>query len=182
METKRLILRPFQVEDASALYALASDHEIGPNAGWPVHQSIAESKKVIETSLSKINQYAIVLKATNKLIGAIGLNTDMKRENPKILSLGYWIGREFWGNAYAVEASKQILKYAFEELKLMGVSIVHYEGNEKSKRVIAKLGFVYEGTLRYASSRYDGVVVDEVEYLMDKEVYNKVKEYLWRVK
>lgn len=37
LETKRLILRPWQEEDAASLYRYASDPQVGPIAGWPVH-------------------------------------------------------------------------------------------------------------------------------------------------
>ena len=46
IETKRLIFRRWTKEDAAALYALASDPEVGPHAGWPVHTSIEESRAV----------------------------------------------------------------------------------------------------------------------------------------
>ena len=180
METKRLVLRPFQIEDAKQLYELAKDINVGTNAGWPPHKSVEESRKIIETVFCQDDQYAIFLKETNELIGAVGLSPDTKRLNPCIKSLGYWIGQKFWGNGYATEASKRVLIYAFEEKKLNGVSVVHFSINEKSKNVISKLGFVYEGTLRYASRRYDGVELDDVEYLMDKEQYEKVKDDLWR--
>lgn len=48
IETKRLIFRRWTKEDAAALYALASDPEVGPHAGWPVHTSIEESRAVIK--------------------------------------------------------------------------------------------------------------------------------------
>jgi len=173
-------LRPFRKEDAQALYMLAKDEDVGVNAGWPSHKSIEESEKIIETIFSNSNQYALILKETNELIGAIGLNPDLKRTNPRIKSLGYWIGQKFWENGYATEASKRILIYAFEEMNLDGISVVHYNTNEKSKKVILKLGFVYEGTFRYATRRYDGVVLDDVEYLMDRTLYEKVNNNLRR--
>ena len=52
IETKRLIFRRWTKEDAAALYALASDPEVGPHAGWPVHTSIEESRAVIKEYFS----------------------------------------------------------------------------------------------------------------------------------
>lgn len=57
METKRLVLRPFQIEDAKQLYELAKDINVGANAGWPPHKSVEESKKIIETVFCEDDQY-----------------------------------------------------------------------------------------------------------------------------
>ena len=45
METKRLILRPWQVEDAESCYRYAKNPNIGPKAGWPVHESVETAGK-----------------------------------------------------------------------------------------------------------------------------------------
>lgn len=59
----------------------------------------------------------------------------------------------------------RILKYAFGELDLMVVAVCHYPLNVKSKRVIEKCGFTYEGTLR----KYSKNLSDSVRYSMTKE-------------
>ncbi|MCI7367055.1 MAG: GNAT family N-acetyltransferase, partial [[Clostridium] innocuum] len=52
LETKRLILRPWQVEDAESCYRYAKNPNIGPKAGWPVHESVENSREIIRTVLS----------------------------------------------------------------------------------------------------------------------------------
>lgn len=49
METERILLRPWQDSDAETLFKYASDPEVGPRAGWPPHQSVEESLKIIRT-------------------------------------------------------------------------------------------------------------------------------------
>ena len=49
IETPRLLLRPWSMDDAEQLFALASDPDVGPRAGWPPHQSVEESREVIRT-------------------------------------------------------------------------------------------------------------------------------------
>ena len=62
LETKRLKLRPWRIEDAPALYKYASDPKVGPIAGWPVHTDIEFSKQVIKDVFSTDGIYAIVPK------------------------------------------------------------------------------------------------------------------------
>ena len=52
METKRLILRPWSLDDASSLYKYAQDPAVGPIAGWPPHTSVENSREVIRTIFS----------------------------------------------------------------------------------------------------------------------------------
>ena len=73
IQTERLILRPWNIADATALYKYAKDPEIGENAGWAPHESIDESKEIIKTVFSKPKIYAIVLKGTEQPIGCVGL-------------------------------------------------------------------------------------------------------------
>ncbi|UNT94297.1 GNAT family N-acetyltransferase [Allobaculum sp. Allo2] len=72
-QSERLILRPWKAEDAQVLYELANDPDVGPAAGWPVHQSEEESRQIIESVLSNPLDFAICLKETSTPIGAISL-------------------------------------------------------------------------------------------------------------
>ena len=60
METARIILRPWQEDDAEVLFKYASDPELGPLAGWPPHKSVDESREVIRTIFSKEGMWAVV--------------------------------------------------------------------------------------------------------------------------
>ena len=72
METARIILRPWQEDDAEVLFKYASDPELGPLAGWPPHKSVDESREVIRTLFSKEGMWAVVWKATGEPIGCVG--------------------------------------------------------------------------------------------------------------
>ena len=72
METDRIVLRRWQETDAAALFRYASDPEVGPRAGWPVHESPEESLDVIRTYFNNDATWAIVFKKTNEPIGCIG--------------------------------------------------------------------------------------------------------------
>ncbi len=99
METERLVLRPWEEDDAEELYRYAKDPAVGPIAGWPPHKSVENSREVIRDVLSAPETYAVVLKETEKPIGSIGL---LFGENGTIpiasgeAELGYWIGAPYW--------------------------------------------------------------------------------------
>ena len=56
------------------MYDYASDDRVGPNAGWPVHKSIEDSKAIVDMFITGDEEYAVVLKKENKVIGGVGLH------------------------------------------------------------------------------------------------------------
>ncbi len=147
LQTKRLILRPWREDDAEDLYKYACDPDVGPIAGWPVHTSVENSREIIRSVLSVPETYAVCLKENGRAIGSIGLKlkgaTDMTDREDEC-ELGFWIGKPFWGQGFIPEASRELLRHAFEELGMCAVWCGYYDGNEKSRRVQEKLGFVYQ--------------------------------------
>ena len=141
LETERLILRPWSEDDAEELYKYAKDIDVGPMAGWPVHTSVENSREIIRTVLSAPETYAVCLKETGKPIGSIGLHRNDLAEKDDEYELGYWIGKPFWGQGLIPEASREILRYAFEDLEMSRIWCGYYDGNEKSHKVQIKLGF-----------------------------------------
>ena len=146
LKTERLILRPWYEEDAEDLYKYAKDPDIGPIAGWPPHKSVENSLEIIRNVLAVPETYAVCLKENNKAIGSIGLHRNDLAEREDELELGYWLGKPFWGQEIIPEAGREILRHAFEDLKMNAVWCGHYDGNTKSRRVMEKLGFVYHHT------------------------------------
>ena len=145
-ETDRLILRPWREDDAEELYKYASDPEVGPPAGWPPHTSVENSCEIIKTVFSAPDTFAVCLKDNGKPIGCIGFHRNDLAEKDDEYELGYWIGKPFWGKGLIPEASYEMLRYAFEDLKMNRIWCGHYDGNIKSRRVQEKLGFVYHHT------------------------------------
>lgn len=149
LTTERLLLRPWETTDAESLYEYAKDPDVGPIAGWPPHQSVEESRRIIETVFAAPESYAICERDSGVAIGAIALKmgdaTDMT-DRADECELGYWLGKPFWGRGYMPEAAAEILRHAFEDLGMRAVWCGYYEGNLKSKRVQEKLGFIYNHT------------------------------------
>ena len=149
LHTQRLILRKWTQADADSLFEYASSPEVGPVAGWPAHKSAEESRNVIKNALNGAECYAICEKENNIAIGSAELklngHTDMTQREDEC-ELGYWLGKPFWGRGYMPEAAQELLKHAFEDLGMRAVWCGYYDGNEKSKRVQQKLGFVFHHT------------------------------------
>ena len=95
LQTQRLLLRPWQEDDADELYKYAKELQVGPAAGWPAHTSVENSREIIRTVLSAVETYAVVLKQTYKPVGSIGLMIG-RQSNIGLpdneCEVGYWIG------------------------------------------------------------------------------------------
>ena len=178
IETPRLLLRPWSMDDAEQLFALAQDPDVGPRAGWPPHQSVDESREVIRTVFANDHTWAIVLKETDELIGCMGYYTH-EESNIGIgemdAELGYWIGKPYWGQGLIPEASRALMRYAFEELGMRAVWCGYYDGNEKSRKVQTKLGFVYQHKTEGLEVRLMNEIRTGHCNLMTKERWQKVE-------
>ena len=102
------------------------------------------SLEIIRTVLSAPDTFAVCLKENGKLIGSIGFHRNDLAEDDDEYELGYWIGKPFWGQGLIPEAAREMLRYAFEDLGMNRIWCGYYDGNEKSRRVQEKLGFVYQ--------------------------------------
>ncbi len=147
LETERLILRPWEDADAPACYRYAKDPRVGPRAGWPPHTDLDNTRQVIRDILAVPETYAIVLRETGEPVGSIGLHfkSDLAQGDDEA-ELGYWIAVPYWGRGLVPEAARAVLRHAFENLRLSRVWAGYYDGNEQSKRVQEKLGFVFQRT------------------------------------
>lgn len=149
LETKRLILRPWQTDDAEALYALAREPDIGPAAGWVPHISVEDSRHVIESILAPPDTWALVSKQTRLPVGSIGVFPTRAEGAPDgDLELGFWVGKPYWGQGLAPEAVVWALHRCFAQPDCERVWCGYFDGNEKSRRVQEKCGFVYHHTER----------------------------------
>lgn len=175
LETERLLLRQWTMDDVDDMYAYAQNPKIGPAAGWKPHESREESEGVVKSWLQSPEVWAIEEKASGRVIGSIGLHKDAARSNPFARMIGYVLREESWGKGYMPEAVRCMTQFAFEELCMDVLSIQHYEFNKQSRRVIEKCGYTLEGTLRRASSIFDGSVHDCWMWSMLREEYFAAK-------
>lgn len=95
---------------------------------------------------NKAIRFSIIEIESNEIIGSCGYNS-IDFENAKA-EIGYDIARAFWGRGYASEAICSLLDYAFSSLKLNRIEAKVEPENVKSVKVLQKLNFTFEGTLR----------------------------------
>ncbi len=178
LETKRLILRPWEEGDAEALFKYASHPDVGPIAGWPAHTSVENSREIIKSVLSAPHTFAVVLKETGEPVGSIGLKLDDACKlciSHTESEIGYWLGVPYWGQGIIPEAVRKIIQYGFEVLRLERIWCVCFEGNTKSKRVQEKCGFKYHHTAYNVPCAIKGVFRTEHITCLSKEDWQSIK-------
>ncbi len=170
LETERLLLRPFTEDDLPDFFAYCHNPNVGNNAGWKPHDTPKESLEILRSVfIEKENRWAIVKKSSRKLLGAIGLTPDTLRKNPRALMLGYWLGEDYWGCGYALEAAQKIIDYGFDSLGAALVTANCYPENERSLRLLSRLDFVFEGTLHCAELLQTGEMRDYMCYYKERK-------------
>ena len=148
IETERLILRAFKQTDLESFYEYASVEGVGEMAGWKHHESIDESRKIMDSFINNDKVFAICLKENNKVIGSIGIEkygledalTEFK--NYRGRELGYVLSKDYWGKGLMPEAVNAVIEYLFNDLDYDFLLCGYYNFNERSKRVQTKCGFI----------------------------------------
>ena len=116
IETNRLILRAFNENDLDDFYEYAKVPGVGEMAGWHDHNSIGETKRILELFIKEDNVFAIVEKNTNKVIGSIGiekygLEDKLTEFNGYIgREIGYVLSKDYWGKGIMAEACLAIIE------------------------------------------------------------------------
>ena len=147
IETKRLILRPWTLEDVDDLFKYASNPDVGPRAGWSPHKDKEESLERVKHFIEGKKTFALVYKENNKVIGSLGLEKygleDQLSEFFELQGreIGYVLSKDYWGQGLMPEAVKAIIDYCFNVLNFDFLLCGHFDKNAQSKRVQEKCGF-----------------------------------------
>ncbi len=169
IETERLILRRFTVEDAGDMFEnWASDPEVTKFLTWPAHTSEDVTKTLLADWVTRYENgeyfnWAMELKETGKVIGNISV--VKLNENTEAADIGYCMSRAYWGRELMPEALKAVMDFLFDKVGLNRVAACHDVNNPKSGRVMDKAGMKQEGILRAAGKNNQGIC-DEVWHAM----------------
>lgn len=161
METDRLILRRFTLDDAEAMYKnWASDTEVTKFLMWPTHRSVEETKNVLADwvdSYDKEDKYewCIAKKENDEPIGSIGVVKISERVNA--MEIGYCISRNYWHQGITSEAMQAVMKYLLDEVGVDRIESRHDPRNQYSGAVMQKCGLKYEGTRVRADWNNSGI-------------------------
>ncbi len=148
-ETPRLVLRLPTVDDAEPVYRkYAQDPEVTKFLVWRPHESINATREYLHRCIHCWNDetafsWIITNKGDNALLGMIEIRIEEYRAD-----LGYVISRQYWGNGYATEAAKSIIKWALDQKSIYRVWELCDVKNIASARVMEKSGMQKEGILR----------------------------------
>ncbi|MBR5536321.1 MAG: GNAT family N-acetyltransferase [Clostridia bacterium] len=172
LESRRLILRPFSVEDAGAMYRnWASDPEVTKYLTWPTHTGEAITEGILREWVPHYEEpcyyhWAIVLKDSGEPVGSIAvMSLDERVEKATV---GYCLGRAWWHRGFMTEALNLVIDFLFNRVGLQRVEAYHDPRNPHSGAVMRKCGMTYEGTLR-ASDRNNRGICDACWYAILKE-------------
>jgi ribosomal-protein-alanine N-acetyltransferase len=160
LETERLRIRPFTMEDAEAFYAILSEPEVFTYLPDEM-PGLDEVRELIEwlgmryqdDSTKHIKYtFAVTRKDTGELIGWCGLG-DLDFA-PDKKELYYGCGKEYWGKGYGTEAARAMVDTAFRVLGLPLLTAVVKPANVASVRIIEKCGFVQKGIVEGIEGEY----------------------------
>ena len=179
LETDRLILRPFTLEDALPMFRnWASDEEVTRFLTWPAHKDVEVSRRVIADwckgyEAPDYYQWAIELKEGKEPVGSISaVKTDDRTESATI---GYCIGRRWWRQGITSEALREVIRFFFEEVGMNCINACHDPRNPNSGRVMRSCGMTLEGTWRAGGINNQGVC-DETWYSILRSEYGKASK------
>ena len=166
LETERLILRPWTRADLEDFHAYSSIDGLGQMAGWTPHQSIEESRVILDLFIREKKTFAIELKETGCVIGSVGIEEpEPDPETEKLgREIGYVLHKDHWGQGLIPEAVRAVIRWCFEELRYDYLTCSHFDWNHQSRRVIEKCGFRYFSTTR-SETRYD-TVENSMNYIL----------------
>ncbi len=176
--SEHLELRPFRLEDAGRVQQLASDYQVSqymlqvpyPYLDGMAEQWIGSHSTDFESKTGM--HFAIVLKSTSELIGAISLAVHAEHRRA---GMGYWLGKDYWGQGHAVEACTTVIAYGFDQLNLNRIAADHFSVNPASGRVMQKVGMKHEGLLRQ-HYRKNGQYFDGEVYCILVDEYRAAQE------
>ncbi len=170
IQTKRLVLRPWTIQDLNDLLAIANNRNIAMNMRdrFPHPYTREAGEEFLKLfGGEKTPQEIMCVTLNEKPIGSCGVfqKDDVYHKNAEI---GYYIGEPYWGNGYATEAAEAIITHGFNSLPIERVCASVFSGNDASKKVLEKLGFNYDGVFRNSVFKF-GEFRDEYHYSVMRE-------------
>ena len=152
IETERLSLRPYESSDYDAVHVWASDPEVVTYFEWGPNTP-AETQAYLEQAMAHEAEvpkrqflFAVCRRGEAQPVGGIGLH--ISEPSHRSGWIGYVYRRDCWGQGYATEAARAVVRFGFEELNLHRIHATCDPRNLASRRVLEKCGMRYEGVLR----------------------------------
>lgn len=173
IETERLILRVPTMNDAQEINAAMNEvwHELQLWMSWAYdgEETLEATQRYLASVATSVEEGNLPLTGYCKDTGLYVVSTGIMLRDGEG-ETGYWVAKNFLGKGYATEAAIATINYAFTTMELKKMHINYFEGNDKSRHIIEKLGFVKTETLPKNHVRcLDGVLLDEHRYEITEE-------------
>jgi len=177
MKTERLTLRKWNEADLAPFAALNADPEVMRYLRKPMtrEESDAMARRIVEKfERQGFGMWAVEIDATKSFIGFVGLNIPTFESSfTPCVEIGWRLSREHWGHGYAVEAATACLAFAFDRVKLTEILSWTYRGNERSRRVMERIGM-----RRNPADDFDHPDLPETSPLRPHVLY-RIKQSVW---
>jgi RimJ/RimL family protein N-acetyltransferase len=148
LTTERLLLRGWLEADRQPFHALNADPRV--MEFYPATLTAEQTDAMIIRIQNHIERhafglYAVELRESGAFIGYVGLNTPSFDEHfMPAVEIGWRIAFDFWGRGLATEGARAVVQYAFQTLKLPGLVSFAVPANQRSRRVMDKLGMIHD--------------------------------------
>lgn len=149
IETPRLILRPLEISDAEAMFAMDSNPTVHQYLWQNPSKDISETIQIIEFVQKQyeengIGRFATILKETGEFVGWTGIkfiNDHVENGNTNFYDYGYRLNEKFWNKGIATEASRAWLDFGFNQMNIQEMNAYTHAKNGASNHVLNKVGF-----------------------------------------
>ncbi len=171
-----VVVREWQGSDADRLTVLANDRRVSINLrdAFPHPYGPRDARSFISMAQEKEPPTFFAVEHAGGLAGGIGysLKSDVERIGAEV---GYWLGYEYWGRGIGTEALRIVTGYAFRTHdELRRLFAVPYSGNSGSARILEKVGYRLEGTLRQSVIK-EGQVLDQWMYAILRQEWEALE-------
>jgi len=165
------MLNHFKEADIPELVPLIGTREVAANTLRIPHPYEERHAREFLASFAdaKENELRLAIRRRSDgcLCGGIGLHPDMQHLRAE---LGYWIAVPYWGNGYATEAARAVVRHGFEQFKLNRIFASHFKGNPGSRNVLRKIGMQHEGCMRQAILKWGNFIDVEMYSILRDEM------------
>jgi len=170
LHTARTVLREITTADAADLFAFRSDVE-EQRHNDPALTEPGQAVELVERLAREYRESAVVRWGLtlrdqdgdgNRVVGLLGFNS-WDADNARA-DIGYDLSRRLWGRGLAAEAVDATLRFGFDQMALNRIEVRTEAANVRSVRLLDRLGFVREGTLREQVRGDDGTFLDVAVY------------------
>jgi ribosomal-protein-alanine N-acetyltransferase len=144
LHNEQIRLRPFQVTDVADYFEMVQNRDIAVNAGFTPVNDMMEAQYLLGRQLQQPQVFAMVLVATDKVIGSVGLYERMNNQGepaPRQMDMGYMLNANYWHQGYMTAAVHLLRRYGFQDLQLKRITASCLASNVASRRILEHAGF-----------------------------------------